>query len=102
MADPSILVKNRKQMAEQMMDDYGYHFCEKCSRSGGFMFLEWHHIIFRSEAPDHDMLHSKKNLILVCDVCHRGFHNVKTSRDYLIKERGLLELFKGLRIRNDL
>lgn len=96
--DPRILIKNRKELEEQMRDDYGYIFCEKCGRSRGFMFLSFHHIVFRSEAPNHPQLHCKKNLLLCCDKCHDEFHGDKSVREPFVQQRGLRKVFNKLPI----
>lgn len=99
MSDPAILVKNRKELVEEMEDKYGYLFCINCKKSRGFYKLHVHHIIFRSEAPFHPELHSKKNLLICCDKCHDLFHKHKELRIPYVQERGLKELF-GEKISN--
>jgi 5-methylcytosine-specific restriction endonuclease McrA len=94
--DPPVLVRNRKEMVQDMEDKYGYLFCEFCKRSRGFYKLHVHHIVFRSEAPHHKDLHDKKNLIICCDTCHDKFHKNKWIREPLVVARKLRELFKGL------
>lgn len=90
--------KNRKSLVQEQLDEYGYHFCQKkgCGTSSAYKF-EVHHIIFRSEIPNHPELHNKKNLIIVCSDCHNvkpnSFHNKKDERNYLIEERGLDKIF---------
>lgn len=90
--------KNRDELIQEQLDDFGYHFCQKkgCGTSRAFKF-EVHHIVFRSEAPDHPELHSKINLIIVCSGCHNvkpnSFHNKKDERNYLVIERGLDKIF---------
>jgi len=91
--DPSILVKNRKIIVEEMEDKYGYLFCLQCKRSRGFYKLHVHHLVFRSEAPDHPELHSKKNLFICCNDCHDKFHKEKNIREPILKERNLKEVF---------
>ena len=93
MNDPTILVKNRNEMVEEMQETYGYLFCQHCEKNQCGYKFEVHHIIFRSEAPDHEHLHSKKNLIIVGSNCHQWFHQKKDRRNYLIEKRGLYELF---------
>ena len=93
MRDPSILVRNRKEMREEMLDEYGYLFCEWCKRSSGFRSLEFHHIVYRSEGVGNEYLHSKDNLIICCDECHRDFHDKKHIREPLLEDRGLKEKF---------
>lgn len=98
MNDPAELVKNRKELVDEMLDKYGYLFCQKrdCGTSKAYKF-EVHHIVFRSEAPKHPQLHSKVNLIIVCSGCHNqkpnSFHNKKDERNYLVEERGLDKIF---------
>ena len=98
MKDPAELVKNRKQLVSEMENTYGYIFCQKrgCGKSRSYKF-EVHHIVFRSERPDHPMLHDKLNLIIVCSDCHNqkpnSFHNKKDERNYLMLERGLDKIF---------
>jgi len=55
-----------------------------------------HHIVFRSEKPNHPEMNNPANLIFLCHNCHEGFHNDKRSRNYLVKERGLQELFGSI------
>ena len=72
-----------------------YPYCDHCYRSdkGGY---EIHHIIFRSEAPEHEDLHHPQNLILVCRDCHNLFHGRKHYRDPYIAARKLWKLFTFL------
>lgn len=88
--------KNRAKLIDDMTWDYGYIFCQKCQTSNAFKF-ECHHIIFRSEAPNHPKLHDKANLIIVCSQCHNDLHNHKHIREGLVKERKLDKLF-GLKM----
>ena len=92
MKDPNILIKNRKEVVESQIDKYHHNFCELCYASNAFKF-EVHHIVFRSEAPKHPHLHSKENLIIVCDSCHRELHAKKKLRNPLVTYRRLEELF---------
>lgn len=94
--DPSILVKNRKELVEEMEDKYGYMFCEKCKRSSGFYKLHVHHLVFRSEAQYHPNVHDKRNLFICCNTCHDEFHKEKDIREPIIEERGLRKLFNNI------
>lgn len=85
--------KNRKEMISDMLDVFGYIFCESCKVSNSFKF-HCHHIFFRSEMPNHPMLHHKDNLIIVCNQCHDKFHADKTVRNPLVEQRGLVKLFR--------
>lgn len=90
--------KNRNELIEEQLDEFGYHFCQKkgCGTSSAYKF-EVHHIVFRSEKPNHPEIHSKVNLIIVCNKCHNispnSFHNKKDERNYLVEERGLDKIF---------
>lgn len=91
MKDPYLLVKNRKEVVDDMLNEYGYIYCQHCETSNAYKF-ECHHIIYRSEAPNHPRLHSKDNLIIVCNKCHRKFHDNKNIRDPYVKSRNLKPL----------
>jgi len=68
--------------------------CQICGRNGQ---MDLHHIIYRSEAPRHKNIHNKMNLIISCRSCHNTLHRrKKDSREKLIKERKLWELFPEL------
>ena len=90
--------KNRNELVQDQLYEYGYHFCQKkgCGTSKAYKF-EVHHIVFRSERPEHPRIHDKVNLIIVCSDCHNvkpnSFHNKKDERNYLVLERGLDEIF---------
>lgn len=72
-----------------------YLFCENCGVNiNGTMRFEVHHIVFRSEKPNHKNLHNQKNLVLLCIKCHNLFHKKKSIRNELFIERGLSELFE--------
>lgn len=85
--------RNRQKIIDGMLDKYGYIFCQNCHSSNAYKF-EVHHIYFRSEKPLHPELHNVRNLILVCNKCHRRFHDHKQSRNKLVEERNLKQLFK--------
>lgn len=72
-------------------DFFGYSFCENCSRTT--KELDVHHIIYRSEKPNHPHIHHENNLILVCRPCHNKFHNKKSYRNELVAKRSLNVLF---------
>ena len=84
--------KNRDELIDEMLDNYGHLFCESCSSSHAFKF-HMHHLIFRSEKPGHKYLHDKKNLLLVCDKCHDLFHSIKSYRNEIVEIRELQKLF---------
>lgn len=84
--------RNKEKMRRDKLDEFGYWFCDKCKMNNAYQ-MQIHHIVFRSEKPQHKHLHDRKNLIDLCQKCHMDFHDDKSSRNYLIEERGLLELF---------
>ncbi len=80
---------------ELFLDCYGYIFCEACGRNeNGCWSIDLHHIVFRSEAPDHPKLHSNVNKVLICRACHDKAHGLKRQfRKHLIITRGLEKVF---------
>lgn len=95
--DPKELVQNRKKMNKAMLAEYGYIFCQHCEGNNGFKF-EIHHIVFRSEAPNHENLHDVENLICLCSSCHGKFHRNKSLRNGLVEQRGLDKIFGVCRL----
>jgi len=83
--------KNKNEYKEEMIDDCGYLYCEHCKKSG--LGYEAHHIIFRSEKPNHKHLHSKRNIYLLCKPCHELFHARKGLRNNIVVQRKLVNLF---------
>ena len=81
----------RKEYIEELLEKKGYLYCEKCEQTN--KRFETHHIVFRSEKPNHEHLHSKKNFIHVCVKCHNHYHNKKGNRNQLVIDRKLSELF---------
>jgi len=80
--------KNRAKLIESLL----YVHCEYCNTSQAFKF-HCHHIVFRSEKPNHEKLHACVNLIILCDSCHSLFHDQKGIRNDLVKQRQLDKLF---------
>lgn len=74
-----------------MISDHGYEFCERCGITG--TPLETHHIVYRSERPNHPNLHDNCNLIRVCVPCHNHYHKSRSNRRELIEERKLIDVF---------
>ena len=74
----------------KMIDDQESYFVSRTKTNTKF---ETHHIIYRSEKPNHEHLHSSNNLILLCVLCHNYFHKSKQTRVELVKERKLNEMF---------
>lgn len=86
--------RNRLELIDAMIEEPGYIFCQTCNTTSSFKF-HCHHIMFRSEKPNHPMLHHKRNLIIVCDSCHNNYHGDKEAqRGVLVIERGLIQLFE--------
>jgi 5-methylcytosine-specific restriction endonuclease McrA len=80
--------KNAKEIKESLIAVFGHIKCQHCETSTSSRF-ETHHIIFRSEMPNHENLHDKSNLIVLCIKCHNEFHKHKMKRDGIVIERGL-------------
>lgn len=93
-----LFLRTRNLMREKMINDFGYIFCERCGTTTSYQF-EMHHIIYRSEKPNHEHLHNKLNLINLCIECHNWYHKAKANRNELVEERKLYELF-GEDVRN--
>jgi hypothetical protein len=87
-----LFLRNRNELKQDMIDKNGYLFCEHCKTTNTYQF-ETHHIIYRSEKPNHKHLHDKRNLILLCIQCHNDYHKSKLMREHLIKDRNLIDLF---------
>lgn len=63
-----MLFKNEKALKEYLFQKTKYT-CEKC---GGNSYLETHHIIRRSEAPE--LILESENVMLLCKSCHIKEH----------------------------
>jgi len=68
-----------------------------CKRCGGDQWLANHHIVYKSEAGWHSQINNPANLILLCQPCHKWYHDDKKRRQDLVDERGLVDIF-GKRI----
>ena len=86
-----VFQRNRKECINEMIENNGYTFCEKCNQTN--KNLEGHHIIYRSEKPNHENLHDKINITLVCVKCHNWYHQKKGNRNDIVKERNLHLVF---------
>ena len=93
-----LFLKVRNNMRERMKNDYGYIFCERCGTTSTYQF-EMHHVVYRSEKPNHPHLHDERNLINLCMECHNWYHKAKENRSILVETRKLYELF-GEDVRN--
>ena len=87
-----LFAKNAKEIKQSMIEDQGFISCEICDRSDSVKY-ESHHIIFRSEKRNHENLHDKENIILLCIKCHNNLHKKKSLRNDLVKSRGLDKIF---------
>jgi len=79
----SILIKKHGRVICELHKDCSFEF----------LGLQTHHIIYRSEKPKHEHLHSIKNLIKVCLQGHAWFHEKKSNRNQIVRDRKLNELF---------
>lgn len=73
---------------------YGYGeqdiiLCERCKA----VAVDIHHIVYRSEAPNHELLDHPVNLIAVCRSCHEYYHSDKSNRQELADNRQLAIIF---------
>lgn len=84
-------MKIRDSLKSEIISEYGFLFCQRCNINKPP--FDTHHIIFRSEKPNHEHIHNKKNLIVLCVKCHNYYHKTKSNRNELVKERNLTELF---------
>ena len=87
-----LFMKNAKEIEHCMIEDLGYIYCEQCGTSKSLRF-ERHHIIYRSEKPNHINLHDKENILIVCIKCHNELHKHKGLRNTIVESRKLNELF---------
>ena len=83
----------KQKLIAHIKKQHGELCCEKCFTKHSISFSV-HHIVYRSEKPNHISLNHPKNLIYLCYNCHESFHSIKTSRNYLVRDRGLEELFQ--------
>lgn len=85
-------VKNGKILKQRIINAKGCLQCEICSTNNTLRW-EVHHIIYRSEAPEHESLHSIKNLVLCCISCHNWLHAQKDRRNGIVRKRRLWKVF---------
>lgn len=88
----SIYKKARLELEQDIINEFGYIFCQFCNKSNAFKF-DVHHIMYRSEVGRHGEVHNKRNLIIVCRDCHNDLHADKSLREGLVRERNLKQLF---------
>lgn len=91
----NLFERNKKEMRETQKEVHGHNFCQRCKRAD--KQLSNHHIVYRSEKPNHPNLHDIINQIIVCDFysgsCHDWYHAKKSNRNELVVERGLDIIF---------
>lgn len=85
-------VKNA--ILKEMDDTHGYRHCQVCGVQSNM--LELHHLAYRSETRWHPQKHSKINSIIVCHNHHMWFHEKKSNRDEIVRERELYNVFPDL------
>ena len=86
---------------QEFVKQNGFPFCENCGKSRTEIGWSVHHIMSAGQYPGYKELHNDRNMILLCNTCHDGFHykiasridEFKAAKERLVKERGLLELF---------
>ena len=83
--------ENSQILYDNIFYEKGYLFCEICKANKGID--PPHHIIWRSEKPNHPELHELSNLILLCRNCHNEFHDKKGKRNKLVLSRQLHLIF---------
>ena len=83
---------SKKQIQKNIIETYGEVCCEKCYTKKSISFST-HHIIYRSEKPNHKELNNPLNLIYLCYECHESYHKNKKSRNELISFRELDKVF---------
>jgi len=86
-----LFFRNRDEYKQDFIEKNGGLWCEKCGNPS--LRLEAHHIIYRSEKPKHEHLHSKQNILLLCVPCHNWYHKSKSHRNQIVIDRGLNLLF---------
>mgnify|MGYP003434079420 FL=1 len=95
--EDSILKKSRATIFNEHQEKRGYVICWYCGCSG--FYFQLHHIIYRSEQPKHKNLHNVKNLIFLCEQCHKDIHQKhQEHRAHRIIERRLWLLFSQVKM----
>jgi len=95
--DHKLYTKNRHTIYTEMLEEYGYLFCQHCEKSD--KGIECHHLIFRSECNIPELVHAIINLILLCPDCHHNkFHKIKSTRNKYVIERNLNKWFGANKI----
>ena len=95
-------IKACEKYRKAFVDKYGYPFCEHCGKSRTEIGWSVHHIYSAARYPGHKELHNPRNLVLLCNACHDGFHfkianntdEFKAAFEKLEHERGLKKLFE--------
>lgn len=87
-----LFLRNKSALKMEQIKSKGYNYCEQCGLKNPY-FLDAHHIVFRSERPNHANLHDKINIILLCRLCHDQFHAIKETRNPILEQRNLKSIF---------
>jgi hypothetical protein len=87
-----LFLRNKSALKNKQIIFTGYNYCENCGLKNPY-FLDAHHIVFRSERPNHANLHDKINIILLCRPCHDQFHAIKETRNPILEQRNLKSIF---------
>lgn len=88
----NMFTRRKTTIRKRLNNEKGYLYCECCGRTQTARW-EIHHIIYRSEKPNHLEIHSFLNLIHLAQECHIEFHEKKGRRNELVRQRGLDLLF---------
>jgi len=88
----AIFKRNGKSIRQSLISEFGFIKCQHCDTSTSLRW-EIHHIVYRSEKPNHEYLHDTRNLINLCIQCHNNFHKNKGMRNDLVLNRDLHLLF---------
>lgn len=93
MTEPLEYRRNRDALKREIRAEKGWLVCQRCGRDLEGLAVHCHHIVFRSEKPNHEFLHDKRNLVIVCPECHEWYHESKGNRDQIVADRKLNLLF---------
>lgn len=82
--------KVRAKMLDDMFAKYGFYFDQITGETiSDRSMCETHHILYRSQCFDIELLHSEKNLIIILKATHNWLHKNPKENDKLAYERGL-------------
>jgi len=88
--EEALYQKVRKKMLDNMFEAYGFYFCELSNETIPERGLaEVHHIRYRSQEFDLEILHSERNLIILSKSMHAYLHANPKENALLVRERYL-------------